>query len=141
MSATLDGQLDSRGTSERPEGSGHFTATRLSWDGTHVERVDAEIGLAPSGVAIDLRIPALAMKANALVIPRPPYRATMDASADGTTIAALVQALGERAPPALGRLVGAFAITAKATGDLDDLSTVRADGVSGGSTSRWTTRD
>lgn len=129
VSATFDGRLDSHGTGERPEGTGRLDATGLEWDGIGVGAASADVNLSPSGVGIDLRVPAFALTANALVEPRPPYDATLRAGADGAPVEALVRALGDGAPPALDRLAGAFSFTASAAGHLDDLSTVTADAV------------
>lgn len=127
VSAAFDGRLDSRGTVERPEGGGRFDISALEWDGMTVGAAGADVNLSPSGVGIDLRLPALSLTANALVEPRPPYDGTLRIVADDVPIDALLRALGDRAPPGLDRLAGTFSFTARAAGRLDDLSTVTAD--------------
>jgi outer membrane protein assembly factor BamA/autotransporter translocation and assembly factor TamB len=128
VAATVDGTLTSRGTLDAPQGGGRFTVQELLWDGIRVDTANAGLTLAPAGVTLNVTAPSFAVTASAVLVPRPPYRFTVDATADGTTAAALVQAAGERAPPALERLTGAFSARIKAAGTLDDVASVSAEG-------------
>jgi len=127
--ARVSGGVTSGGTWDRPDGSGHFDVADVEWDGARLDRVSANLRLTGQGVTLHASVPSLALSADALIVPRPPYRATLAAGATGTSIPALARALGPWAPARVDRLDGRFSARVSAAGALDDPARLSADAV------------
>ncbi|MQA30820.1 MAG: BamA/TamA family outer membrane protein [Luteitalea sp.] len=120
LEVRIDGTLDTRGTIERLDGRGHFTLTDARWGGARLDYADAEVTLSEAGVAATLHAPAFALRGEALVELVAPYRLTVTATADNTSVRTLTEAIGSDLPPAVQDLAGTLNARVALAGPLED---------------------